>query len=151
MSPHAIASELETTASQTANQSAQRYLVPLGRLFLSLMFIMAGFTHLSPQAVGYAAAAGVPLASIVVPASGIMAFVGGLSVTLGYKAKWGAWLIVLFLLPVTFTMHRFWAESDPMMAQVHMGMFLKNFGLMGGALLITQLGSGPLSLDARKR
>jgi putative oxidoreductase len=30
-------------------------------------------------------------------------------------------------------------------------MFMKNVALLGGALLITQFGSGPLSLDARVR
>jgi len=29
-------------------------------------------------------------------------------------------------------------------------MFMKNIGLLGGALLITQFGAGPMSLDARR-
>ena len=61
----------------------------------------------------------------------------------------GAWLLVAFLLPVTFLMHPFWAEADSMMAQMHMAMFMKNIALIGGALLIAHFGSGPLSLDAR--
>jgi hypothetical protein len=43
----------------------------------------------------------VPLASIAVPLSGVVAIAGGLSILLGYRAKLGAWLIVLFLIPVT--------------------------------------------------
>jgi putative oxidoreductase len=81
-----------------------------------------------------------------VPLSGVMAIVGGLSIALGYKARWGAWLIVLFLVPVTFTMHAFWKETDAQKAQMQQTMFLKNISMLGAALLMTQTGSGPGSL-----
>jgi putative oxidoreductase len=47
-------------------------------------------------------------------------------------------------------MHNFWAVHDPMMAQVHMAFFMKNVSMLGGALLISQFGAGPFSLDARR-
>ena len=75
---------------------------------------------------------------------------GGLSILLGYRAKVGAWLIALFLIPVTLMMHNFWAVHDPMMAQLQMVMFMKNVAVLGGALLISQFGAGPLSLDVRR-
>ncbi|WP_394820945.1 DoxX family protein [Pendulispora albinea] len=156
MSPHVLASEIDESgnrhpAARASSEGAQRYLVPLGRVLFSLIFLMAGPGHFSAQSIGYAAAAGVPLASVAVPLSGIIAAAGGLSIALGYKAKWGAWLIVLFLVPVTFMLHNFWAQPDPMQAQIHMAMFMKNLGLLGTALLIAHFGSGPFSLDARKR
>jgi putative oxidoreductase len=98
--------------------------------------------------IGYAAAQGVPMPSIAVPLSGIIAFVGGLSIALGYKARWGAWLLVLFLVPVTLTMHRFWGLSDPQFALVQQAMFMKNLALLGAALLIAVVGSGPRGLEA---
>ena len=58
-------------------------------------------------------------------------------------------MIALFLVPVTLMMHKFWAVPDPMMAQMQMIMFMKNISMLGGALLISQFGAGPLSLDAR--
>ena len=91
-----------------------------------------------------------PLASIAVPLSGVVAIAGGLSILLGYRAKLGAWLIVLFLIPVTLMLHKFWLVQDPMMAQVQMILFMKNVSMLGGALLITQFGAGPFSLDARR-
>jgi len=112
---------------------------------------MAAPTHFSKQTITYAAAQGVPLASVAVPVSGIIALAGGLSILLGYRAKVGAWLIVLFLVAVTPMMHRFWTVHDPMMAQMQMVMFMKNVALLGGALLISQFGSGPLSLDPQVR
>jgi putative oxidoreductase len=101
------------------------------------------------QTIAYAASQGVPLASVIVPISGAMVFFGGLSILLGYRAKLGAWLIVLFLVGVTPMMHKFWGVADPMMQQMQMIMFMKNVSMLGGALLISQLGSGPWSLDAR--
>lgn len=47
-------------------------------------------------------------------------------------------------------LHAFWKVTDPMMAQIQMGMFMKNVSMLGGALLIAYFGAGPLSLDARQ-
>jgi putative oxidoreductase len=122
----------------------------LGRLLFALIFVMAGPNHFSGQTIAYAASQGVPLAAIAVPLSGVIALLGGLSILLGYRAKLGGWLIVLFLLAVT-PMHKFWGIADPMMQQMQMVMFMKNVAMLGGALLISQLGAGPWSLDSRKK
>jgi len=125
-----------------------KYTVLLGRILYSLIFVMSSLGHFSEQTISYAAAQGVPFASIAVPLSGIMALLGGLSVAVGYKAKWGAWLLVLFLVPVTVMLHNFWSVNDPMMAQMQQAMFMKNLAMLGGALFLVNFGSGPLSLDA---
>src|SRR6201987_3880372 len=125
--------------------------VLLGRLLFALIFLMAGPNNFSGQTIAYAASQGVPLASIAVPLSGVLAIVGGLSILLGYHAKLGAWLIALFLIPVTLMMHKFWTVTDPMMAQIQMILFMKNVSMLGGALLISHFGAGPFSLDARRR
>jgi putative oxidoreductase len=105
----------------------------------------------SGQTIVYAASQGVPLASLAVPLSGVIALAGGLSILLGYRARIGAWLVVLFLAAVTPMLHKFWAISDPMMHQMQFLMFMKNVSMLGGALLITQLGPGPWSLDAQRK
>jgi putative oxidoreductase len=138
----AISKEVEATSFW------QRAVVVLGRLLFALIFLMAGANHFNKQTIGYAASQGVPLASIAVPLAGVLAIAGGLSILLGYRAKLGAWFIVLFLVPVTFMMHKFWTVQDPMMAQIQMIMFMKNISMLGGALLISQFGAGPFSLDA---
>jgi putative oxidoreductase len=103
------------------------------------------------QTIAYAASQGVPLASIAVPFSGLLALAGGLSILFGYRARIGAWLIVLFLVGVTPMLHNFWTVTDPMMYQMQMVMFMKNVSMLGGALVISQLGSGPWSLDSRRK
>jgi len=125
--------------------------VLLGRFLFALIFLISGPRHFLSQTIAYAASQGVPLASIAVPLSGVLALAGSLSILLGYRAKIGAWLLVLFLVPVTLSLHRFWDVSDPMMYQMQFVMFMKNVSMLGGALLITQLGSGPWSLDARRK
>ena len=122
----------------------------MGRLFYALIFLLAGANHFTTQTIAYAASQGVPLASIAVPFSGALALAGGLSILLGYRAKIGAWLLVLFLVGVT-PMHNFWAVTDPMMRQMQLVMFMKNASMLGGALLISQFGAGPWSFDARRK
>ena len=124
-----------------------RYLVLLGRILFAAIFVTAGPSHFSANTIAYAASKGVPLAAFAVPLSGIIAVAGGLSIVLGYKAKYGAWLIVLFLVPVTVMIHNFWSMTDPNMAQMNQIMFMKNLSMLGGALLIAYFGSGPLSID----
>src|SRR6266446_2469876 len=61
-------------------------IVLLGRFLFSLIFIMSAAGHFSKETIAYAAAQGVPSASITVPFSGIIALLGGLSILFGYRA-----------------------------------------------------------------
>ena len=129
-------------------KSLGKYAVPLGRICFSLIFILSSYNPFAKGAIGYAASQGVPMANILVPIASLLALIGGLSVLLGYKTKAGAWMIVLFLIPVTFTMHAFWKVTDPGMRQIQQIMFLKNIAMLGGALMLTYFGSGPCSLGS---
>lgn len=124
-----------------------RALVPVGRALFVLIFLASVFDHFSRGTITYASAHGVPLASVVVPLTGILALVGGALVLLGYRARFGAFLLLVFLVPVTLVMHRFWGTADPAVAMVQKAMFLKNTSIIGGALLVMYWGSGPYSLD----
>ena len=123
-----------------------KYFALLGRICYAAIFLMAGPNHFRASTIAYAASQGVPLAPFAVPVSGALAILGGLSIALGFKARWGAWLIALFLIPVTLTMHRFWGLADPQAAMVQQIMFMKNLSMLGAALLMAQVGSGPLSV-----
>lgn len=127
-----------------------RYTILPARILFAAIFITAGIGHFSTETIAHAAAAGVPLAKLSVPLSGLMALVGGLAIALGYHAKVGAWLLVAFLVPVTLKMHAFWAITDPVMQQMQKVMFMKNLALLGGALAFAHFGAGALSVDARR-
>ena len=139
------------TSSRSIPESARSLtaaLVPVGRAFFAAIFLMAGRSHFDPATIAYARSAGVAFAEFLVPASGVLASLGGLSVLLGWHARLGAAMLVAFLVPVTLGMHAFWTVNDPMMAQMQFAMFMKNLGLLGGAMIVAHLGAGPYSLDA---
>jgi len=146
-----IGSIRHTVLSGNARDTAvTRYLVPVGRALYAAIFLAGSLGHFSRATIEQAAHQGVPLASFVVPASGVLALLGGLSVLIGYRARVGAAMLALFLVPVTVTMHAFWALPDPQAAQLQSIMFFKNVALLGGALLMIHFGAGPFSADARR-
>jgi putative oxidoreductase len=124
-----------------------RYLVLSGRILFALIFITAAPRHFSREGIQHAAQLGVPLATILVPLSGVLALAGGLSIALGYKARLGGWALVAFLIPVTFLMHAFWRLPDPVLAHTQQALFAKNISMLGAALVVAYFGSGPISLD----
>ncbi len=123
------------------------YVILLGRILYSAIFLMAAPRHFSHEGISHAADLGVPLAGFAVPLSGLMAIVGALSVLLGFRARMGAWVLIAFLVPVTLMMHAFWSLSDPAAVHTQQAMFAKNLSMIGAALLLSQVGSGPFSLD----
>jgi putative oxidoreductase len=128
-----------------------RYLYLAGRILFALIFVTASPRHFSHEGIEHAAELGVPLASVVVPISGVLALAGGLSVAVGYRARWGAWALVAFLIPVTLMMHAFWKLQDPAAIHVQQAMFAKNMAMLGAALMMTNFGAGPLSVDRKDR
>jgi len=125
-----------------------RAIVPIGRVLFALIFITSVIGHFSSAEIAEASAHGVPLATILVPLAGVIALAGGLSIVLGYRARFGALLLLVFLVPVTLVMHKFWGIPDPQMAMMQKVNFLKNLSLMGACLLLMYHGSGPYSLDS---
>lgn len=127
-----------------------KFIALLGRILFSLIFTINGTNHFKEQTIQYAASHGVMMPNIIVPIAGVMAIAGGISILLGWKAKFGGWLIVAFLIPVTFIMHNFWTLEGHE-RQMQMSMFMKNISMLGGAFLITYFGAGPLSVDNKTK
>jgi len=142
--------------------SLQNGVVLLARVLLSQIFILAGVNHLNNwgNTIQYMTGKGMALEGILggsgvafvhVMLAGAVTFllVGGLSVLLGIRARGGAILLILFLIPVTLIFHDFWryAASDPQHVPQMLN-FMKNTGLGGGALMVLAFGSGAWSLDA---
>jgi len=113
-----------------------------------VIFIIASAGHFNSSTIESAAQHGVPMAGLLVPLSGFIALAGGLSVLFGFHARLGGWLLVLFLVPVTLTMHNFWAMTDSVSFQIQLTLFTRNLLLLAGALWIASYGAGAFSLDA---
>ncbi|HEY9612070.1 DoxX family protein [Allocoleopsis sp.] len=120
--------------------------IPLAaRICLSLIFLYGGIKNIT----GFSAtqqmiaARGLPLPGLMLLGNIVFQLIGAISLLLGYKVRWGAILLILFLIPTTLVFHDFWANPKETIA------FLKNLGLIGGLLMVYYAGAGAVSLDAR--
>lgn len=125
----------------------ERFTPLIARILLSAIFIKAGIDKsLDPvRTQQYMESKGLPFAGVLLIITIIVLLVGGLSVLLGFKARIGALLLIGFLIPTTLIFHTNFSASDQVIA------YFKNLGLMGGLLLVTSFGPGPLSFDWRTR
>ena len=114
------------------------WILLLGRVLFSVFFMISGYNHLTKTAMmaQYAGSQGVPAPKLAVPVTGLLLVGGGLSILLGFEPRIGALLLVTFLVPTAFIMHRFWGLTDPMVAQNQMIHFWKNIVMAGAALMI---------------
>lgn len=119
----------------------------LGRTLLSAIFLMSGFNKITgwSAAAGYMASKQMPAVPFFLAMAILFELAGGISVITGYKARFGALLLLVFLIPTTLIFHNFWA-AEAAQQQNQMIHFLKNVSIMGGLLVIIGLGPGPLSL-----
>ncbi|WP_299413935.1 DoxX family protein [Acaryochloris sp. IP29b_bin.148] len=122
-----------------------RLLPIFARGFLSAIFIRSGITHCfafakTQQAI---ASKGLPagLALAMTLGTILVLLGGGFSVLLGFRARWGAIALVLFLIPATLLFHLDLTQQNEQIQ------FFKNLGLMGGLLLLAQTGPGRYSID----
>jgi|SRR3989338_2681589 len=109
----------------------------IGRVIVGLYYIMSGFNHFSKKEMmtGYVKSKNVPLPGLAVIVSGLLLLLGGLSIVLGYQTLIGIILVLVFLVPTSFIMHRFW--SAPEEQKMHeMINFMKNMALIGYTLML---------------
>lgn len=67
---------------------------------------------------------------------------GGLMVLAGYRARLGAFLLLLYWLPVTFIVHAFWKIPAGEVHRVEAIHFMKNIAIAGGLLMVIANGTG---------
>lgn len=130
----------------------QTYVPPLARFLLAFIFLSSGLNKIFnfDGVTGYMASKGVTTGTGFLLAGAIVfLIVGGVSLILGYKARIGAALLMIFLIPVTLIFHAFWAVPAEQ-AQAETISFMKNVSIFGGLLMVLAFGSGGFSLDNRK-
>ena len=79
----------------------------------------------------------------------VFLLVGGASVALGFHARIGAALLLVFLVLATYYFHDFWNLTGQDQ-QMQMIQALKNLGLIGTMLFLIANGPGAGSIDARQ-
>jgi putative oxidoreductase len=121
----------------------------LGRIALGAIFIISGLGKLAAWSgtAAYAGSKGVSVPLLAIATA--FEVLGAVSVVLGFKARWGAVALLIFLVPVTLVFHNFWAVPAQQQ-QVEMVNFLKNLGIGGGLLIVLGRGAGAFSIDSRR-
>lgn len=125
---------------------------PAGRAALALIFILSGMQKIGGYAAtqGYMEFMGVP--GGLLPLVIAVELGAGIALLLGWQARIAAFLLAGFSVLSGLIFHlvpSFGLEG--MAAQAETIGFLKNVSIAGGLLVVTALGAGPWSLDARRR
>ncbi len=121
-----------------------------GRVLLAAIFVQSGYGKIG----GFEATAksmaskGLPAPEALLPVAIAIELVGGLLLAIGWKARWAAAAIFLFLIPTTLIFHDF-LGLEGAEARQQMIHFMKNLAIMGGMLLVVAHGPGGWSLDRR--
>ncbi len=130
------------------NMKLQNAALLSGRLLLSLIFIVSGLGKVAnfSGTAAYMASAGLPFVDLLLVLTIVVELGGGLLLALGWKARWAAAAIFLFLIPATLVFHAFWAmpAEQASMQQIQ---FMKNLAIMGGMLVFAALGPGAWALE----
>jgi putative oxidoreductase len=116
------------------------------RILFTLIFFLSGITHFtSMQSYIGLMPAPIPFRAFWVAISGVVELAGAAMILLNYRPRLGAWLIVIFLVPVTIVVHgtAMLTLPDPVMRAVNVSMFLKGIAMLACALFITQFGVSP--------
>jgi putative oxidoreductase len=115
-----------------------------GRALIAAIFLVAGLGKITGYAgaQGYMAAMGVP--AVLLPLVIALEVGGSIAIILGYHTRLVAFLLAGFCIVSALIFHH--ALGD----RTQFVMFMKNFAIAGGFLLLVARGPGEWSLDARR-
>jgi putative oxidoreductase len=125
----------------------------IGRIVLGLYYLVTGIMDIVnfKMLSGYAASKGVPAAEAAVIVAHLLLVLAGICFLTGWRPALGVAAVVVFLIPVSFAMHAFWAETTPQMKQMQMINFTKNMALLGSALMFLGIPRPwPYSVESRE-
>ncbi len=119
------------------------YLTLTARALFTSLFFLSGVTHFTdiPYYVGLMPD-GFPFAVFRVLVSGVVELAAAGMIMFNWRPRLGGWLLIVFLLPVTFVVHGYemMHAEDEAWRLIQQASFLKGISLVGVALLITQTG-----------
>lgn len=122
------------------------------RILIAAIFVWSGAMKLAhpEHVVSFMAAYKIPMAGILVYWAGAAEMVGGLMVITGMRARLGALILLLFLIPTTLIFHTslIIPFADAAQARMQMTNLMKNLSLVGGLLYIIAFGSGTWSASS---
>ena len=131
------------------NPNIQATAALVGRILLAIIFIKSGFGKITgfEGTAAYMASKGLPMTQLLLVGTIIIELLGGIMLVVGFKARWAALAIFLWLIPTTLIFHKFWGLADAKEAATQQIQFLKNITIMGGMLMVYAFGPGRYSVD----
>lgn len=119
------------------------FAVLIGRILLVLIFLKSGLGKIEnfQGTAQYMASHGMPFSNFFLVGAIFFELVGSITVILGLFARYGALLLLIFLIPTTLIFHNIFADPKMM---IH---FMKNVSMFGGLLILLAFGPGRLSFD----
>src|SRR5215467_3759109 len=126
-------------------KSMKTILHPVARFLMALIFILSGIGKLFAFGATAAMMGGVgfPAPSFFLVCAILIEIVAGTALLLGFKTRYAASALIVFLIPATIMFHAA-GISDPAHGQEQMVHTLKNLALMGGLLKFALDGAGLL-------
>ena len=121
-------------------------IVLLGRILLSIIFILAGYGKLTGIAgtAQYFASYGLPVPTATAVIVGLIELLGGLAVLIGVQTRIAAYVLALFCVASALVAHMNWADAGQLIN------FQKNLAMAGGLLVLAAYGPGAYSVDGRR-
>ncbi len=115
----------------------------IGRILLILIFLNSGIGKIGnfEGTAQYMAKFGMPYTSFFLFGAIVLELLGSVTIMLGYFTRFGALLLIIFLIPTTLIFHTDFSD------QTQVIMFMKNVSMLGGCFLILSFGAGRFSLD----
>jgi len=142
------------------NTAPNNLLLLAGRVLLSAMFIMSGYSKLVDPAgtAGMIAGAGFPAATALAYLAGVFELVAGLAIIVGFQTRIAAILLAVFTVFTGLVFHSgpinvpdFPEAANGLLTVFNGLMMMKNLTIAGGFLALAAVGAGAYSLDARRR
>jgi putative oxidoreductase len=120
----------------------------VSRILIAVLFLVAGIGKVMGYAgtVGYMAKLGFPAPEVMTIIAIAIEIGGAVLLIAGWKTRWVAWGLVIFVVVATFAAHRFW-EFDTAQMGNQRTQFLKNFAIIGALLMLAAFGPGRASAD----
>lgn len=122
----------------------------LGRILLSFIFFFEAYDYFAYESLNKEAMMIYGLTwnqDFFLYGAIFLLFFGALTILLGYRMRLGAFLLMVYWIPLTFIVHDFWMEergSDVFRLQSIF--FMKNIAIMGGLLITATHTSGKYRL-----
>lgn len=124
----------------------QSPIVLVGRILLSIIFILAGFGKITALGgtAGYFGSMGLPVPMVTAVVVALVELLGGIAILVGFQTRIVSYILALFCVATAFVAHFDFAD------QMQMINFQKNLAMAGGFLVLAAYGPGMLSIDARR-